>query len=173
MLYPTDADLLARIREGDHQAREIFAEKHADWARFYAEDQGAKSDADEIGQHVVMQMILRPPATLRGTTARPYMCQAIRRRVYRVRGRALIEAITCGSDLADRRTSPSDKLATLELLQQVWAAVEKLTTRERTVMRMRYGDDLPFGEIADAIGRREPTVRSIHARALRKLRDFF
>jgi DNA-directed RNA polymerase specialized sigma24 family protein len=40
-------------------------------------------------------------------------------------------------------------------------------------MRMRYVDELTFGEIAAVTGRPEPTERSTHARALTKLRDLF
>jgi RNA polymerase sigma factor (sigma-70 family) len=48
--------------------------------------------------------------------------------------------------------------------------LEGLTALEQTVLRMRYDEDLEFGEIALRLGKEANAVHQIHYRALAKLR---
>ena len=59
---------------------------------------------------------------------------------------------------------PEDRLAVLDALRD-------LTERERTVIVLRYYEDLPDVEIAEIIGCSRSTVRSVVHRALPKLRE--
>lgn len=54
--------------------------------------------------------------------------------------------------------------------ERVWSALAALPPRQRTVLVLRYYEELPDREIADLIRAREATVRSIAARALAALR---
>ena len=66
--------------------------------------------------------------------------------------------------LVDR---PKDsELEASELLD----AVDALPYREKAVLVLRYYEDLPEAEIASALGMRPATVRTVAARALRRLR---
>ena len=49
-------------------------------------------------------------------------------------------------------------------------AVDALPYREKAVLVLRYYEDLPETEIAAALGMRPATVRTVAARALRRLR---
>jgi len=49
-------------------------------------------------------------------------------------------------------------------------SLEGLTSDQKTALKLRFFDDLSYGEIAGRLGRSEPTVRQIVSRALRKLR---
>lgn len=49
-------------------------------------------------------------------------------------------------------------------------ALDRLTARQRLVVGLRYFADLPDAEIADALGARPSTVRSLARRALAALR---
>ncbi|SHH17688.1 RNA polymerase sigma-70 factor, sigma-E family [Jatrophihabitans endophyticus] len=53
----------------------------------------------------------------------------------------------------------------------LWQAMRRLPARQRTVLVLRYYADAADPEIADAIGCRRATVRSLAARGLRTLRD--
>jgi RNA polymerase sigma factor (sigma-70 family) len=50
------------------------------------------------------------------------------------------------------------------------ALLDGLTQLEQTVLRLRYDEDLDFGEIARRLGREPNAVHQIHFRALTKLR---
>jgi RNA polymerase sigma factor (sigma-70 family) len=66
--------------------------------------------------------------------------------------------------LVDRPTD--SELGASELLD----AVDALPYREKAVLVLRYYEDLPEAEIAAALGMRPATVRTVAARALRRLR---
>jgi len=50
------------------------------------------------------------------------------------------------------------------------ALLDGLTELEQAVLRLRYDEDLDFGEIARRLGKEPNAVHQIHFRALRKLR---
>jgi RNA polymerase sigma-70 factor (sigma-E family) len=53
---------------------------------------------------------------------------------------------------------------------EMWRALELLSARQRAVLVLRYYEQLPDREIAELIGAREATVRSLAARGLEALR---
>jgi RNA polymerase sigma factor (sigma-70 family) len=56
-------------------------------------------------------------------------------------------------------------------LVEVQEALATLTPRQRAVVVLRHVVDLPDDQIADALGCRPSTVRSLHRRALAHLRE--
>jgi RNA polymerase sigma-70 factor (sigma-E family) len=57
-----------------------------------------------------------------------------------------------------------------ELRIALWAALRRLSKRQRTVVVLRYFEDLPEGEVAALLGCPVGTVRSTAHRSLAKLR---
>lgn len=55
-------------------------------------------------------------------------------------------------------------------VDELWSIVEKVPPRQRAVLVMRYQFDLPEREIADLLGCRPGTVKSLASRALAHLR---
>ncbi len=60
-----------------------------------------------------------------------------------------------------------------EQVAHVWAAVEKLSDRQRTVFLLRYVEDLELKEIAQTTGMGEGTVKAHLSRALARVRKEF
>lgn len=86
----------------------------------------------------------------------------------RKRLRSATEVIT---DEVPEREQPhrfEDELAERE---RVWAALGRLPARQRTVLVLRYYEDLPDAQIAALIEAKEATVRSLAARGLAALRS--
>ena len=82
------------------------------------------------------------------------------------RGLASREVIgVTGSDVAgpDPATGVADRHA-------MWQALAALPARQRTVLVLRYYEDLPDDQIADLVGCAPATVRSLTARGLARLR---
>lgn len=56
-----------------------------------------------------------------------------------------------------------------ELQMQIERAIQSLTLAEQTVFRARHFQDMPFKEIAAALGVTDGTVKTLHFRAMKKL----
>ncbi len=56
------------------------------------------------------------------------------------------------------------------MVESVWMAAEFLPERQRTVLLLRYVEDMDILEIAAATGMKEGTVKTHLARALQSLR---
>lgn len=71
--------------------------------------------------------------------------------------------------LADH-AAPGDATSQVDLELALHTALRRLPPRYRTVLVLRYLEDLPDAEIAEVLGCRPATVRSLAARALSRLR---
>jgi RNA polymerase primary sigma factor len=82
------------------------------------------------------------------------------------------------SDFIQSSTAPSPSEATLNLIrrEQIEEVLNKLTGREREVLRMRFGLDDGYARTLEEVGSRlhvtRERVRQIELRALKKLRHF-
>jgi len=72
--------------------------------------------------------------------------------------------------LRANQLSPEDQLLVREQVGHVWKAVERLTEKQRTIFLLRFVEDLPYHEIAQATGLHEGTIKAHISRALQKVR---
>jgi RNA polymerase sigma-70 factor (sigma-E family) len=84
------------------------------------------------------------------------------------RRRSSTEQVVQPDLLPDRQAIDSQEtFAEWDLL---WAAIQRLPARQRTVLVLRYYEDLSDADIADLLGSPVGTVRSQAARAISRLR---
>jgi RNA polymerase sigma-70 factor (ECF subfamily) len=78
-------------------------------------------------------------------------------------------------EIADRLRSPGltpeGLLLVKEQVKGLWAAVEKLTAKQRSVFLLRFVEELDLSEIATAMGMNVGTVKSHLHRALASVRS--
>lgn len=169
----TDAELLALIREGDREAKKVFAERHLKWASAYARKRAGGSAevlGEDVAQEALMSALASPPSDLRYSSAKPYLRGAISRICSRLGVAKPVDSISRESSLVDQQqTSPSAIVAKLEPLSAAQRAIARLPTPERVVVLGR-ADGLTFGDISRITGRLATTERSSHRRAIEKLR---
>jgi RNA polymerase sigma factor for flagellar operon FliA len=67
--------------------------------------------------------------------------------------------------------SPEIEAGMRQALSRVAAAVQRMSTRDATILAMRYGDDLPYREIAKTLGLTAARVCQIHGRVLDRIRS--
>lgn len=75
--------------------------------------------------------------------------------------------VPVGAVVSARDSAQDTVLADRDVLR---AELRRLPRRQQVVLALRYYADLPDGEIAEALGCRETTVRSLAHRALKALR---
>ena len=61
--------------------------------------------------------------------------------------------------LADPHATAEQRLLSRERLNAVWAALEKLSVRQRTIFTLRFVEEMEMDQIAEVLGLRPGTVR--------------
>jgi len=69
-----------------------------------------------------------------------------------------------------RRVSLTAELSSVDRPSELFDAIARLPYKQRSVLTLRYWADVPEGQIADIVGVRPSTVRSITVRALARLK---
>ncbi len=77
--------------------------------------------------------------------------------------------IVLTEEVPDRRHSP-DQTARVDDVEEIGAALRRISPKQRAAIALRYFCDLPDAEIAQTLGCREATVRGYILRGLRQLR---
>jgi RNA polymerase sigma-70 factor, ECF subfamily len=71
----------------------------------------------------------------------------------------------------DEQSSPEEQTLNRELVRAVWSAAATLPERQRTVLLLRFVEDMDLLEIARATGTKESTVKTHLFRALHSVRE--
>ena len=83
---------------------------------------------------------------------------------------AAVDVHELGGRLACRQQTAEANLLMREKLRHVWATVDGLPGRQRTVFLLRFVEEMAVSEIADSTGLNLSTVKSLLYRALRTVR---
>jgi RNA polymerase sigma-70 factor, ECF subfamily len=67
--------------------------------------------------------------------------------------------------------APHDALASQQTLGALFSRLDRLSAQQRAALVLRYGHDLPVGEIADMLGVELATAKTHLVRGLARLRD--
>jgi RNA polymerase sigma-70 factor, ECF subfamily len=71
----------------------------------------------------------------------------------------------------DRQMSPESKLSVKQQVEAVWRAAARLSERQRTVLLLRFVEDLELLEIAEVTGLKLGTVKTHLFRAIEAVRS--
>lgn len=82
-----------------------------------------------------------------------------------------IDLVAAAERIADGRESPEAVVAASEKVGAVWRAARGLSQRQRTVLLLRFVQDMDILEIAAAMGMKEGTVKVHLFRALQAVRQ--
>ena|SRR5215471_15787067 len=75
-----------------------------------------------------------------------------------------------GAAIADRQQSPEDAALVRDQVQAIWKVAANLPARQRTVLLLRFVEDMDVLEIAEVTGMKEGTVKVHLFRALNAVR---
>lgn len=183
----TDEALMAAYQKGDVGAFERLLARHEKpvW-NFLRRSVGDRTLAEDLLQEVFCRVVRsasdwKPEAkftTWLYAIARNLCVDNARRAVHRdarsldapVRGDGGDGAPTLHDGIASGRGAPDEAVMDRQLGARIERAVASLPPDQREVFLMRETMDMPFAEIAKAVGASEPTVKSRMRYALEKLR---
>jgi RNA polymerase sigma-70 factor (ECF subfamily) len=170
----TDADLLARLRSGDHDAFDaLFRQWYEPVVRVahrILRDQGV---AEELTQDVFLELWRRKDSLPDGSSVPAYLMQAARNRALnhlrhlkvQQKSQVHMEALHEPSEAADSEARST------ELMAAIHEAVAALPPRTREVFTLSRERNLRYVEIADLLGISVKAVEANMSRALRHLRE--
>jgi RNA polymerase sigma-70 factor, ECF subfamily len=172
--HVTDADLLARLRSGEHDAFDaLFRQWYEPVVRVahrILRDQGV---AEEVTQDVFLELWRRRDSLPDGSSVPAYLMQSARNRALnhlrhlkvQQKSQVFLEALHEPSVAADTEARST------ELIAAIHEAVTALPPRTREVFTLSRERNLRYAEIADLLGISVKAVEANMSRALRHLRE--
>jgi RNA polymerase sigma-70 factor (sigma-E family) len=127
---------------------------------------GDWSQAEELAQEALVRVYWRWPIVRRLDRPDLYARKVLVNHFRSLLRRALVEARHAGRIRQRDTVQPGDHDGSLVL----WAAIRRLTLRQRAVLLLRYQQDLSEAEVARLLGLSVGTVKSTASRAVARLR---
>jgi len=173
-----DADVLARVRAGDHDAYAELVRRHARVAVRTAALLGAGADAEDVAQEAFVKAYAALDAVRDGTAFRSWLLRIVAnetRNLHRAAGRRrdrersawLRAEPLLVADVDD----PASRALSGERRAQLLRGLTRLSPDHREVVTCRYLLELDEAETATVLGWRRGTVKSRLHRALGRLAD--
>jgi RNA polymerase sigma factor (sigma-70 family) len=149
---------------------QVLVDRHADDLHRYLVAVVGHDDSGDAFQDVMVAALraypsLRDAGNLRGWLFTVAHNQAIDRHRQRARRPREVALVAAGGVAASGVDAPAADE------HGVWGAVAELPPRQRSAVVLRYVADLPYRDVAAAIGCSEPAARQNVREALRKLRE--
>ena len=92
---------------------------------------------------------------------------------HRHNARVVVLPLEQASGVYDDALTPEEQALQHETYQQLYAVLAQLPQIQQDVVRLRYGQGLPFAEIATMLEKSEGTIRKMAVRILRRLRTIY
>jgi RNA polymerase sigma-70 factor, ECF subfamily len=179
MRDPDEQELIARFRAGDVQAFErlycLYYERLVVFVTGIVHDQDAARDV--VSDFLLACWERRDQWRLSGPL-KSYLFRAVRNRAFnylrslsREAGRLnrAFDANEIPGMGTANDTPDAALLAPLDSGTALWTAVAQLNERARTVIQLRWRDQMAHAEIARLLGTTEDAVKKVHQRALATL----
>lgn len=158
----TTSELIVLARAGEPGALDALCQRYLPRLRRWARGRlppGSRSllDTDDLVQETLLQIVRRVQGdtdTPLGSVPQGYLRQAILNRVRDQIRAAKRRPVADGvpDELASPRRSPLDECVGQEVAERYERAMLRLSENERTAIHLRIELDLPYAEVASALG---------------------
>jgi len=177
----SDEELARAYCEGDALSFEELVRRYMKpMFNFAYRMTGSYADADDVAQDVFVQVFKSLPSARLDLPFKPWLYVIGRNKCldFLKRKRPLAFSALEDSDggesvvdsIADREPLPDEMLEHADLQRILREAIGRLPERYRTVVSLRYGAELTFAEIGEALSMPENTVKTHFQRAKAALR---
>lgn len=168
----SDEELVWRMQQGDMQAFDMLYERYKNDAyRVACLITGSRTDGEDLTQEAFVIAAQSIGSLRDGTKFRSWLLRTLSRAAWKYCRKSKRE--TPVADFFETGESESALSAVLRTDEQrrLYAALDTLDEKRRTVVVLYYFDDLPVREIARTLGVTEGTVKSRLFSARRHLRQ--
>jgi len=177
----SDEELARAYCEGDAASFEELVRRYMKpMFNFAYRMTGSYSDADDVAQDIFVQVFKSLPSARLDLPFKPWLyvigrnkCLDLLKRKRPLAFSALDDADSGESiadSIADHEPLPDEMLEHADLQRILREAIARLPERYRTVVSLRYGGELTFAEIGEALSLPENTVKTHFQRAKAALR---
>lgn len=168
-----DEALVRRARAGDETAFRGLVERYLRRAMAVAREfTGTLEDAEDVVQNAFHNMVLALDRFDPARPFRPWFFTILRNAARNAaRGRAVRRHETLDEHLADQGSSPLERTEHADLQARLDASLDALPEMQRTCFRLQVLEGLTSGEVADALGVSDATVRTHVHRARLAMRN--
>jgi RNA polymerase sigma-70 factor (ECF subfamily) len=174
-LIESDAELITRLQRGDRDAFTVLVRRwEAPLLRIAYRITGHVAEAEDVRQRVFLKLL-----ETSGAVRRPEQFAAwIRRAVVnaalsalrRNKRRAGLNHRLMERTATVAESHPGDPLIALEQARRLAGALSQLEPEARTLLSLRFDEDLTFAEMAAVLGQPASTIKSRLARTVGRLR---
>lgn len=171
-----DAAIVERIHAADAAAFDGLVSTYFPVLVRFATGLSGSHDAAEDAVQGVLARVWQGHATWRPTGGiRPYLFRAVRNQIINdvarvTTARRFREAEVAASDVPAQMPAAEEQLERDERVVALHAALRALSERRRTALRLRFEEQLSYGEIAAVLNLSEKAARELVVRAVGTLR---
>lgn len=175
----TDEELAARFRAGERNVSfTMLVERYQ--KRIYLSARrmagGNHDEADDIAQETFVKMYealdgFRGEAKLYTWLYR-IMMNAVIHRTRKKKTRNAVNLDDVGDTLVSSELSPDSRMEKTETTRLIEEAIEQLPPKQREVFLLRFYDELPYEEIAQAVGTSVGGLKANYFHAVKKIGEY-
>ena len=131
---------------------------------------GDPHTAQDLVQETMVRAQLNWGRVARSDSPDGYVRKILTNQFIELRRGSWLRRVLLRAEPDEIRTVPADHAAETVERDRIWTMLARLPRRQRAALVLRYYEDLPDAEIAEALGCAVGTVRSSISRALATLR---
>ncbi len=171
-----DADwsLMAAVGRGDELAYAALVERHLRWAlRFVERILGNRADAEDVAQAAFLRVWQGAAAWTPSAKFSTWFYRVLYNLCmdhFRARARAATDDDALDDDMRDGQPSLEERLARVQRVDQVKAALATLPERQRTALVLCYYEEMSQAESAALMGISEGALESLLSRGRAAMR---
>ena len=168
---PWGVDICDEVEVGVDDAAAAFAEERGGWLiRCAYLLTGNRQAAEDLTQDTLLAVWRNWPKVAQADNRDAYVARIMLNTMRSKARRRRIAEVPYDDPPPPRGVTGADPMTSLDDADQIWHAMGSLTSRQRTVLVLRYWADMDDASIAAVVRCRRATVRSLAARGIATLR---
>lgn len=167
----SDEALMARVARGDERAFQQLARRHLPVALGLARRMlGSAADAEDVAQEALVRVWTHAPRWRPLASFRTWFTRVVINLCLDRKRRAPWVALEAAGEIVDPAPGATQKAESDERERMVAAAIDNLPARQRTAIKLTYGEGMSNAEVAEILDTSVSAVETLLVRGKQNLR---